>query len=311
MRRTCPTLVLAATLLAAGCAGDAPARFLTLGTAGTGGIYYPLGGALASRLSVADSSRRFTAEVTGGSLENVNRIRSGEMDVGLAVATTVHEAYTGGRDFDGAYRDLRIVAPLYPNVTHVLVADGSGVGSVGDLAGRRVSVGSPGSGTEQVARQVLAAYGLGYDAVDEEFLSFTESSAALRDRAIDAAIFSVGYPASAVLEATTGADARLVGIDEEHRGILRARHPYYSAGTIPAGSYPGQDEAVPTVAVMNWIVVDESLDAGVVRGILRVLSEERDELVRVHGIARQIDLGAVESAPIPLHPATRRWREGR
>ncbi len=116
-----------------------------MGTAGTGGIYYPLGGAIASRLSLADSNHRYTAEVTGGSVENVNRIANGEMDFGFAMAPAVFEAYTGGRDFAEALDHLRVIAPLYPNLTHVLVPKNSDATSIADLRGRRVSVGAPAS----------------------------------------------------------------------------------------------------------------------------------------------------------------------
>ncbi|HZD06467.1 MAG TPA: TAXI family TRAP transporter solute-binding subunit, partial [Longimicrobiales bacterium] len=206
--------VLLAAGVAAGCGdGGAPQRFLSIGTGGTGGIYYPLGGALAALLSATDSTRRYTAEVTGGSVENVNRVAAGQIDLGFALAVTVYEAFHGGVGRDRPLDVLRIVAPLYPNVTHVLARRDPAIGSVADLRGRRVSVGSPGSGTEQVARQLLEAYGLGYDDVEERFLTFNESAAALRDGALDAAVLSVGYPAAAVLEATTTGNVTLLPVD--------------------------------------------------------------------------------------------------
>ncbi len=278
-----------------------------MGTAGTGGIYYPLGGAIASRLSLADSNHRYTAEVTGGSVENVNRIANGEMDFGFAMAPAVFEAYTGGRDFAEALDHLRVIAPLYPNLTHVLVPKNSDATSIADLRGRRVSVGAPGSGTEQLARQVLEAYDITYDDVNARYLSFRESADALADRAIDAAIFSVGYPASAVLEATTTGGARLLPIDTAHQARLRERYPYYAAGTIPANAYPGVEHDIPTVQVLNWIVATETLEAEVVWHLLTILRDQRAGLARVNAIAKQIDLEALGDAPIPLHPETARW----
>ncbi len=284
----------------AGCsAGGGSGSFLSIGTGGTGGIYYPLGGALANLMSTADSTHRYTAEVTGGSVENVNRIKNGEMDLGFAMATAVYQGYDGG--------DLRILAPLYPNVTHILVPRNSTAQSPGDLRGRKVSVGSAGSGTEQLSRQALEAYGIAYGDIDVRYLSFRESADALRDGAIDAAIISVGYPASAVLEATTTARARLLPVDSSHVGLLAARYPYYMAGTIPAGSYRGVDTDIPTVAVMNWIVGPERLEDEVVQHLLDILRDRRDHLIQVNAIARQIDLTALGRAPIPLHPAAQRW----
>ncbi|MBI4538608.1 MAG: TAXI family TRAP transporter solute-binding subunit [Gemmatimonadetes bacterium] len=288
-----------------GGAGDP--RYLSIGTGGTGGVYYPLGGALASMLSVADPSRQYTAEVTGGAVENVNRLRSGEMDIALAISTTLYEAYTGGADFPTPHTQLRIVAPLYPNLTHVVVRRGSTLRSVAELRGLRVSVGSPGSGTEQLARHVLEAYGLAPEDVEPQYLSFTESAAALSDGAIDAAIISVGYPASAVLEATTTGGARLLAVDGDGARTLMGRYPYYTPATIPKGAYPGVDADVITFAVMNWVVANESLDDAIATLVLDVLRDQRDRLVQVAEIARQIDLEALRYAPIPLHPAAQRW----
>jgi hypothetical protein len=292
-----------------GTDGEGARRFFSIGTAGTGGIYYPLGGALASRLSLRDSLRRYTAEVTGGSVENVNRLREGQIDLGFSLAVTVYEAYHGGEGRTEPFPALRVAAPLYPNVIHVLVPRGSTASSLTDLEGGRVSVGAAGSGTEQVARQILEAYGLGYDDVEERFLTFSESAASLRDGAIDAAIISVGYPAAAVLEATTTGGARLLPVETERIDRLRDSHPYYSRGEIPGGVYPGVDEPIPTLAMMNWIVAREGLDGEVVTHLLDILRDERSSLEQVHEMAARIDLASLSEAPVPLHPATQAWLE--
>jgi TRAP transporter 4TM/12TM fusion protein/TRAP transporter TAXI family solute receptor len=282
-------------------------EFMSLGTAGTAGIYYPLGGAIASRLSVADPDRQYTAEVSGGSVENANRVASGQMDLAMAIASTIYEAQRGEGDFERPLSGLRAVAPLYPNVTHILVPASSSVRSVADLAGRRVSVGAAGSGTEQLARHVLEAYGLTYDDLEPRYLSFGESSAALRDGAIDAAIISVGYPAAAVLEASTTSDMRLLSIEPDVLDRMLEEHPYYSAGVIPAGAYPGVDEDVTTLAVMNWVFALESLDDDVVTTLLNIFADDRVSLEQVHDMAKQIDLSLLANPPIPLHPAAERW----
>lgn len=301
-------LVLALVVAAAGCGGEAgPSRFVSLGTAGTGGIYYPLGGTIASLLSTADSARQYNAEVTGGSLENVTRLRDGEIELGMSIGTTIYEAYTGGVGFDSAFSDLRVVAPLYPNQGHILVPGGSDVQSVADFEGGRLSVGSAGSGTEQFSRQLLAAYGLSYEDLDERFLTFTESAQALGDASIDGAVLSVGYPASAALQAISTAGARLVAVDSAHVERLREEHPYYGHGVIPAGAYPGLERDIPSVAMMNWVVARADLDPRVVRGMLDVLQDHRKELVATTDIARQIDLGRLSDAPIPVHPAAEEW----
>ncbi|MDA0327726.1 MAG: TAXI family TRAP transporter solute-binding subunit [Gemmatimonadetes bacterium] len=289
------------------CGSEGRVEFLSLGTAGTGGIYYPLGGAIASRLSIADSARQYTAEVSGGSVENVNRLASGQMDLAMVIAMTAYQAQKGEGDFTQAVPGLRAVAPLYPNLTHILVPARSAARSVADFAGYRVSVGAAGSGTEQLSRHVLEAHGLTYDDIEPRYLSFGESSAALRDGAIDAAIISVGYPAAAVLEASTTGSMRLIGIQPNVLGRMLAEHPYYSPGEIPSGAYPGVDAVVPTLAVLNWVVAMESLDGDVVTILLNIMQDDRVSLERVHDMAKQIDMGRLASPPVPLHPAAAQW----
>jgi TRAP transporter TAXI family solute receptor len=305
-------LLLAATILQ-GCGGEGGPRreFLSLGTGGTGGVYYPLGGALASRLSLGDSVRQFTAEVTGGSVENVNRIVAGQIDLGFSLAVTAYQAYNGSEAFPAGAEGLRILAPMYANVTHVLVTGSSTAATIADFRGQRVSVGSAGSGTEQISKQLLELHGLAYDDIRPQYLTFSESAAALRDGAIDAAIFSVGYPAAAVLEATTTGDVRLIGIEPERIAALRVDHPYYSVGEIPAGAYPGVEATISTVAMMNWLVADETLSDEVVSGLLNILASDRVSLEQVHEMAEQIDLARLNEAPIPLHATAEAWRSER
>ena len=309
-RKTTRGRAVALALLAlTACGGGegGPRRFLSLGTGGTGGVYYPLGGALASRLSLADSSRQYTAEVTGGSVENLNRIVAGQIDIGFVLSVTAYEAFNSGPDFPEPATEIRIIAPLYPNLTHVVVPASSEARTLADLRGKRVSVGSAGSGTEQVSRQLLEIYGLTYDDIEPRYLSFTESSSALADGAIDAAIISVGIPAAAVLEASTTTGVRLLPVDAAKMAELHARYPYYSSGEIPAGAYPGVDQPIPTAAMMNWLVARADLDEDVVRSVLNILGPERVSLERVHEMARQIDLATLADAPIPLHAATQAW----
>ncbi|MGD8319965.1 MAG: TAXI family TRAP transporter solute-binding subunit [Gemmatimonadota bacterium] len=300
---------MAAATLACGSGEGGGRQFLSIGTGGTGGVYYPLGGAMASRLSVTDSSRQYTAEVTGGSVENVNRVLAGQIDLGFVLSVTAYEAYNGTGDFEKAASNLRVVAPLYANMSHILVSGSSSARSLADLRGKRVSVGSAGSGTEQISRQLLEVYGLTYDDIEPRYLSFTESSAALRDGAIDAAIMSVGIPAAAVLEATTTGDVRLLPMSADKVAELKTRYPYYSLGVIPAGSYPGVDEAVPTAAMMNWIVARSDLDDDVVKALLNILGPQRVTLEQVHEMAKQIDLASLADAPIPLHAVTKAYME--
>jgi TRAP transporter TAXI family solute receptor len=305
-------LILAALVAVPGC-GEAGARdrFMSIGTGGTGGVYYPLGGALASRLSLSDPGRQYTAEVTGGSVENVNRIRERQIDFGFVLANTVYDAYYGGDDAAQPMSGLRVMAPMYPNVTHILVRANSNIQSLSDLRGTRVSVGSAGSGTEQHSRHLLEIAGLRYDDIQVRYLSFNESASALADGAIDAAIISVGYPAAAVLEATTTGNVRLIPVSEQELETLVARYPYYTASLIPAGLYRGVTEPIPAVATMTWLVGLASLHEEVVSLVLDILEDDREALARTHEMAGRIDLNDLVDAPIPVHPTVSAWWESR
>ncbi len=161
-----------------------------------------------------------------------------------------------------------------------------------------------------MARQILEAYGLTYEDVNVRYLSFSESAASLRDGAIDAAIISVGYPAAAVLEATTTGGARLIPIEVERIEVLKEKYPYYSVGKIPAGAYPGVTEEIPTIAMMNWVVARDDLDGEVVHALLSILRDDRRALEQVHEMAGQIDVARLAEAPIPLHQGAASWLGG-
>jgi len=246
-----------------------------------------------------------TAEVTGGSVENLNRVASGEMDLGMAIGTTLVQAVSGAEAV--RYEDLRTVAPLYPNVAHVLAAPGSELAGLGQAAGLRVSIGAAGSGTEQMAREILAAHGLAVDDIAPQYLSFGESATALRDNAIDLAILSVGYPAAAVLEATTTGGVRLLSIAPEPLDALLAAHSYYRRSAIPADTYASAGEPIVTASVMNWVFARADLADEVVVAVLDALRDRRSELATVNTVAAQIDLSALDNAPLPLHAAVAPW----
>lgn len=311
--RTRAALALACLVAAsalAGCESGTRGSYMSIGTGNAGGVYYPVGGALASRLTQLDPDRQYTAEVTGASVENVKRIEQGQIDLGFSLTTTVVSAFDGGTElFPEPIADLRIVAPVWPNPVNIVVPPDSDIRTLADIRGRRVSVGAAGSGTEQVSRVLLGAYGMSYDDIDERFLSFTESAAGIRDRSLDLAVMEVAHPASAVMEVTTTGDARLLPIEGPEIDALLLERPYFFAYTIPAGAYRGVDADIRTIAEANWIVARESLDADVVRLLLDILAQERDRFIQVNEVVRQIDLDDLRRAPIPLHPAAAAWMD--
>lgn len=306
MRRTLTVGLLALVLSACNAGGSQ--SYLSIGTGGTGGIYYPFGGTLASLMSARDPGRLFTAEVSGASVENIKRMQQGQIELGFGLTSTIVGAFNGtSEEFPEPVPDLRIVAPMWPQPVNVLVPRGSDVQTLYDVRGLRVAVGPAGSGTALVSRDLLEAHGLSFDDIQTQYLTFSESSAAIRDGSIDVAVIPVGFPAAAILEATTVADLRILSIEGPQIDSLIAEKPYYYQSVIPGGTYRGSDEDVPSVFEMNWVFAPESLDAEIVRLVLDVYLEDRERMNQVNDIIERIDLDDLRSAPIPLHPAAEEW----
>lgn len=305
------TLAAAAWIGAAGCSTPEGRTYVTIATGGTGGVYYPLGGALAQIYSERLPGVVASAQSTVGSVFNVQAIQQGRADVAFTMGDIAWLAYERGTDADPTpHRRLRTLAVLYENTVHVVVRRDSAIRTVADLRGRRVGVGAPGSGTEVSARAVIEAHGLGYGDVRPDYLSFAEVAAQMQDRTLDAGFVTASFPVSAITDASMTVGVRLLPIGPDVLARLRASYPFFKPVTIPAGTYRGQDEPVTTVAVDNLLVVREDLDEALVHDLTRLLFESLDDLARTHVAARGIDPTAAGAAPVPLHPgAARYYRE--
>ncbi len=226
---------------------------LSIATGGTGGVHYPVGGAYAELVNKYLGGYTAVAEVTGASVENVALISRGDTDIALALADTVYQAYTGTGPFapDGdpgvALSNLRALGSAYSNAVHILTLADSGVNSLADLAGKRVSVGAPGSGTEVSAAAILAANGLTYDDIEESFLNYNETTDALSDGQIDAGFLNVGAPTSAILSLAETRNIKLVPLTQAEIDATLAVDPTSASYTLPRGTYKGQDEDVLTL----------------------------------------------------------------
>jgi TRAP transporter TAXI family solute receptor len=297
------------------CAGDGPApQYLSIATGGTGGVYYPYGGALAKVLSEQLPGMRATAEVTAASVDNLKLIRDGGADIAFVLTDTLADAVAGRGAFEGRAVPAATLAVLYSNHTHVATLAGSGVRSIADLKGRVVSTGSPGSGTEVIARRLLSAAGLDPDAdVTRQGLGAAESADALKDGKIDAFFWSGGLPTAAVqdLSHTAGIALRLVPSDELLPALQRSYGPLYFRLEIPAGTYPGVERPVPVVGVANALVVNASMPETLAYDVTRLLFDRQSDLAAIHPEARNLSLKtAASGSPAPLHPgAARFYRE--
>jgi TRAP transporter TAXI family solute receptor len=272
----------------AGASVAAETQRLTIATGGTGGVYFPLGGALAQELSENIDGVQATAQETSASVDNMLLIGSGDADIAFVLGDTAADAVEGRADFEGNPVDACTLGILYSNFTQVVTMAGSGIETVEALRGKRVSVGAPGSGTEVIALRILGAAGIdpGTDITRSQLL-IDETVAALRDGTIDAGFWSGGLPTGALQE--LGADLSLIPTAEFTQDLADEFGPFYVEQEIPAGTYEGQAAAVPTIVVPNVLVVNTSMSEDLQRQITEVLFAQKDDLVSVHAAAEELD----------------------
>jgi TRAP transporter TAXI family solute receptor len=305
------TLALAA-VMAAGLAAPGLAQTqLSIATGGTGGVYYPMGGGLAEVINNHVEGFQATAEVTGASVENMGLIATGDADLAIGLADTVQQAYSGTGRFEGQQLSmLRAVGSLYANMLHVVVPADSDIQSVADLAGMRVSVGAPGSGTEVNAQALLGAAGLTYDDIEEQRLNFNETADALANGDIDAGFWSVGAPTSSILNLATTNDIRILSLSDELIAAADEADPTFAPTTLPAGTYEGQDEDVATLGIPNVLVVSSEMDADTVYAITKAMYENIADMQAVHPAANETTVEfSMSATPIPLHEGALRYFE--
>ncbi|WP_301585171.1 TAXI family TRAP transporter solute-binding subunit [Halomonas alkaliantarctica] len=300
---------VAASMLAV--ALPASAQQLSIATGGTGGVYYPIGGGFAEMINNHIEGAQATAEVTGASVENMGLIMRGDADLALALADTVYQAYNGSGDFESRQiENTRALASVYPNAVQLVTLAESDIQTIADLAGKRVSVGAPGSGTELNARAVLEANGISYDDFTPQRLNFNETADAIRDGDIDAGFWSVGPPTSSILNLAATRDIRLIGLSDEEVANAQEAEAVFAPYELAAGMYDGMDEAVQTIGIPNVLVVNADMDEELAYQLTQLLFENTDELIAVHPAANDTTIEfTMNSTPVPLHPGAIRYFE--
>nr|WP_289099359.1 TAXI family TRAP transporter solute-binding subunit [uncultured Halomonas sp.] len=300
---------VAATMMAA--ALPASAQQLSIATGGTGGVYYPIGGGFAEMINNHIDGAQATAEVTGASVENMGLIMRGDADLALVLADTAYQAYTGTGDFEGRQiENTRALASVYPNAVQLVTLTESDIHSIADLAGKRVSVGAPGSGTELNARALLEANGVNYEDFTPQRLNFNETADAIRDGDIDAGFWSVGPPTSSILNLAATRDIRLIGLSDEEIANAQEVEAVFAPYELAAGMYDGMDEAVQTIGIPNVLVVNADMDEELAYQLTQLLFENTDELIAVHPAANDTTVEfTMNSTPVPLHPGALRYFE--
>ncbi|WP_334065054.1 TAXI family TRAP transporter solute-binding subunit [Limimaricola cinnabarinus] len=303
-------LAFAATAVLA--AGSAAAQSqLSIATGGTGGVYYPMGGGLAEVINNHVEGMSATAEVTGASVENMGLIATGDADLAIGLADTVQQAYSGTGRFEGQELSMiRAVGSLYANMVQIVTPADSGISSIEDLAGKRVSVGAPGSGTEVNARTLLEANGMSFDDFEAQRLNFNETADALANGDIDAGFWSVGAPTSSILNLATTQDVRMISLTEEQVAAATEADQTFAALSLAGGTYEGIDEDVATIGVPNVLVVSSETDEETVYQITKAMYENIADLQAVHPAANETTVEfTMNATPVPLHPGALRYFE--
>jgi TRAP transporter TAXI family solute receptor len=301
-------------LITACSSGGTSPRFLSIATGGTGGVYYPYGGALARIISEKIPKTQATAEVTGASVDNLKLMQLGKVDLAFTLADTLSEGVAGRGAFasTGAIGSVRALAVLYTNYTQLVVNKSSGIKHVADLRGRVVSVGSPGSGTELIAERVLLAAGIDpRKDITRHQLGVSESAGALKDGKVDAFFFSGGVPTPAIqdLAATPGTTIAMLPQDD----LLPRLHrdfgtELYRLAMVPGHVYRGIDDEVATVGVTNLLVASSSVDDELAYAIVKLMFDEKAALAAAHPEASHLAVPpAPDVSPAPFHAGAIRY----
>ena len=291
---------------------SAYAQNISIATGGTGGVYYPMGGGMAAVLSKFVPGMQATAEVTGGSVDNLKLIGSGKPYIGLVMTDASQDAYRGEDKFKGNKVPLRTLMILYPNRMHVVSVEGRGIAKMSDLKGKRVSTGSPGSATEVMAFRLIEASGLDKDKdLKRERLGVAESVNAVKDGKIDAFFWVGGLPTAGVtdLANTPGTKIKLVDHADAVAAMNKKYGNLYVEDVIPKDMYRGMDAENKQATVMNILVSHENMDDKTAYNIVKTIFDKRDDLIAVHKEAMNFKLENQKTAasPIPFHPGALKY----
>ena len=296
------SLCLALTL-----AGPVMAKttFVSIGTGGTGGIYYPYGGGVAEIWSKYVPGVKAVAEVTGASVENVKLAHKGETVIGEVMGDVAVAGYQGLSKFKNKKHNILSMAIMYPNLLQVVTLKKSGITDIEQVKGHNISSGSPGSGTNFMAEAVFKALGIPLDSYKDSRLSFTESANALRDGTIEVGVWSVGPGTSSILDLATTHDIHIINFTQQQTEKILMANQTYSSVELAGGVYRGIDAAVPTIGVWNVMICQKSLDTDLVYTLAKALFEHNDYLKKIHpSAAYTTPENAVKYSPVPLHPGT-------
>ncbi|MET4000556.1 TAXI family TRAP transporter solute-binding subunit [Marinobacterium sp. MBR-109] len=317
LKKTLISAAMAAGVMAAGLTAPATASaesFITIGTGGVTGVYYPTGGAICRLVNKdrSDHGIRCSVESTGGSIYNLNTIRAGELDMGVAQSDWQFHAYNGTDAFaeQGANKDLRSVFSLHPEPFTVVARASAGIKNFNDLKGKRVNIGNPGSGQRGTIEVIMKAKGwTNSDFALASELKASEQASALCDNKIDAMVYVVGHPSGAIKEATTSCDSNLVEVNDSTIDMLVNENSYYRKATIPGGMYQGNPDDVVTFGVGATIVSSASVPDDVVYHVVKAVFENFDTFRKLHPAFENLSKEEMvrDALTAPLHPGAEKY----
>ncbi|MBS1139307.1 MAG: transporter solute receptor family protein [Proteobacteria bacterium] len=301
--------ILAASLILACSATTQAAEFINVLTGGTSGVYYPLGVALTQIYGKVLPDAKTSVQATKASAENLNLLQAGKGEVAFTLGDTLNEAWKGNAEagFKTPLNKLRTIGAIYPNYIHFLAAADSGIKTLADLKGKRVSVGAPKSGTELNSRDILRGVGMDYkDFGKVEYLGYSESVELIKNRQLDATLLSSGLGVAAVRDLATAVKIVVIPIPADV--VAKIGEASYQTGSIPANTYNGQTTDVPTVTVQNYLVTHEGVPVDTVYKMTKSMFENLDSMVAAHAAAKAINKDrAAKGSPVPLHPGAEKY----
>ena len=305
MKKITSLAVLAALAFAlfTGCSGETKKNYI-LATGGTSGTYYPFGGAIANVWNTKLENMNVTAQATGASAENLRLINKGEAEFAIVQNDVMDYAYNGTDLFAGEkLSNIMTIGTMYPEVVQIAVSKASGIKSVADFKGKRISVGAAGSGVEFNAKQIMEGYGLTFDDIKKSNLSFKESADGIQNGTLDGCFITAGVPNAALQELAFTAGLTLIPVDGAAADKICAKYGYYTKTTIPGGTYKGTDEDVGALAIMATLAVSSKLDEQTVYDMTKALFSNLTDLGNGHAKGKEVSAKtAITGVSVPFHP---------
>ena len=302
-------VLLAAAVIFSGCSKTESKKDYILATGGTGGTYYPFGGAIANIWNTKLDNMNVTAQATGASAENLRLINKGEAEYAIVQNDVMDYAYHGTDLFAGEkLSNVQTIGTLYPEVVQIAVSKASGIKSIHDFKGKRISVGDAGSGVEFNAKQILEGYGLTFDDIKKSNLSFKESAEGIQNGTLDGCFITAGVPNSALQELAFTAGLILIPVDGAEADVICDKYSFYTQTTIPGGTYKGTDEDTPALAIKATLAVSSKLSEDIVYDMTKSLFENLDELSRGHAKGKEVSAqAAITGVSVPFHPGAKKY----